>query len=73
MPGGGYVTTFTDITHFKDIERELQEVNETLEQRVQQRTQELREAIMSRTRVAKRQTGARRAFSRLPATICCSP
>jgi Na+/proline symporter/signal transduction histidine kinase/CheY-like chemotaxis protein len=47
MPGGGYVTTFTDITHFKDIERELQEINETLEQRVQQRTQELREAIQA--------------------------
>jgi len=45
MPGGGYVTTFTDITHFKDIERELQEINETLEQRVQQRTRELSEAI----------------------------
>jgi signal transduction histidine kinase/CheY-like chemotaxis protein len=47
MPGGGYVTTFTDITHFKDIENELQEINETLEQRVQQRTQELREAIQA--------------------------
>jgi len=45
MPGGGYVTTFTDITHFKDFERELQEINETLEQRVQQRTQELRQAL----------------------------
>jgi signal transduction histidine kinase len=45
MPGGGYVTTFTDITHFKDIERELQEINETLEQRVEQRTLELSEAI----------------------------
>jgi Na+/proline symporter/signal transduction histidine kinase len=45
MPGGGYVTTYTDITHFKDIEKELQEINETLEQRVQQRTRELREAI----------------------------
>jgi len=44
LPGGGYVTTFTDITHFKDIEHELQMVNETLEQRVQQRTSELREA-----------------------------
>ena len=43
LPGGGYVTTFTDITHFKDIERELQLVNETLEQRVQLRTTELRE------------------------------
>lgn len=44
LPGGGYVTTFTDITHFKDIEHELQLVNETLEQRVQQRTFELSEA-----------------------------
>ncbi len=38
MPGGGYVTTFSDITHFKEIESELQLINETLEQRVQQRT-----------------------------------
>jgi Na+/proline symporter/signal transduction histidine kinase/CheY-like chemotaxis protein len=45
MPGGGYVTTFTDITHFKEIERKLQEVNETLEQRVMQRTRELSDAI----------------------------
>jgi signal transduction histidine kinase/Na+/proline symporter len=44
MPGGGYVTTFNDITHFKDIEHELHVVNETLEQRVQQRTIELSEA-----------------------------
>jgi len=44
MPGGGYVTTFNDITHFKEIEHELQTVNETLEQRVQQRTFELRGA-----------------------------
>ena len=45
MPGGGYVTTFSDITHFKDIERELQLVNETLEQRVHQGTLEVREAL----------------------------
>jgi len=44
IPGGGYVTTFNDITHFKNIEHELQLVNETLEQRVQQRTFELRGA-----------------------------
>jgi len=43
MPGGGYVTTYSDISHFKDIERELQLINETLEQRVQQRTLELSE------------------------------
>jgi signal transduction histidine kinase len=45
LPGGGYVTTYTDITHFKEIERKLQEVNETLEQRVLQRTQELSDAV----------------------------
>jgi Na+/proline symporter/signal transduction histidine kinase len=45
LPGGGYVTTFSDISHFKDIESELQLINETLEQRVQQRTRELSEAI----------------------------
>ena len=44
MAAGGYVTTYNDITHFKDIERELQVSNETLEQRVQQRTFELRGA-----------------------------
>jgi Na+/proline symporter/signal transduction histidine kinase len=44
LPGGGYVTTFSDITHFKDIENKLQLINETLEQRVQQRTFELRGA-----------------------------
>jgi len=43
MPGGGYVTTFSDISHFKAIELELQQINETLEQRVQQRTLELSE------------------------------
>jgi signal transduction histidine kinase/Na+/proline symporter len=44
MPGGGYVTTFSDITRFKDIERELQLVNETLEHRVKHRTVELSKA-----------------------------
>lgn len=45
MPGGGYVTTFTDITHYKVIERELQEVNESLEQRVEDRTRALQDAV----------------------------
>ncbi|MCW8926684.1 MAG: PAS-domain containing protein, partial [Xanthomonadales bacterium] len=44
MPGGGYVTTFTDITHFKNIERRLQLAKQTLEQRVELRTSELSEA-----------------------------
>ncbi|MCF6264085.1 MAG: hybrid sensor histidine kinase/response regulator [Xanthomonadales bacterium] len=43
MPGGGYVTTYTDITSFKQIEQQLKEANELLEQRVQQRTAKLHE------------------------------
>ncbi|MEM1087734.1 MAG: PAS domain-containing hybrid sensor histidine kinase/response regulator [Pseudomonadota bacterium] len=43
-PGGGYVTTFSDIT--EDVEREqaLREANEQLEARVEARTKELSEA-----------------------------
>ena len=41
MPGGGFVMSFSDITVFRDAERSLKEVNESLEERVLQRTQEL--------------------------------
>ena len=41
MPGGGYVTTFTDITEDKRREQALIEANENLEARVKQRTEEL--------------------------------
>lgn len=44
MPGGGFVATFTDVTAFRQAERELKEVNETLEVRVAQRTAELAQA-----------------------------
>ncbi|MEL7041313.1 MAG: PAS domain-containing hybrid sensor histidine kinase/response regulator [Pseudomonadota bacterium] len=43
MPGGGYVTTFTDITEDKKRERALIEANETLEQRVADRTKDLKD------------------------------
>lgn len=43
MPGGGYVTTFTDITEDKHREQALIEANETLEQRVRNRTQALQD------------------------------
>ena len=41
MPGGGYVATFTDVTRFRLTEAELTRSNETLEQRVSERTREL--------------------------------
>ncbi|HEX7815601.1 hybrid sensor histidine kinase/response regulator [Dyella sp.] len=44
MPGGGFVATFTDVTAFRQAENALLRSNETLEQRVEERTRELAEA-----------------------------
>lgn len=44
IPGGGFVTTFADITHFKQTERRLGEAKEALEQRAAERTAELEQA-----------------------------
>lgn len=41
MPGGGYVTTFTDVTQDHERQQALMRANETLEQRVLLRTTEL--------------------------------
>ena len=45
LPGGGYVTTYSDVTAYKHAERALIEANETLEQRVERRTAELSDAL----------------------------
>ncbi|RZA21283.1 MAG: hybrid sensor histidine kinase/response regulator [Lysobacteraceae bacterium] len=50
LPGGGYVTSYSDITDYKRVERELREVNETLEHRVELRTREAESAQQSKTR-----------------------
>ena len=50
LPGGGYVTTYTDISDYKRVEQALRDANETLEQRVAERTQEAEAANQSRTR-----------------------
>jgi len=50
LPGGGYVTTYSDVTDYKRAEHALREVNETLEARVELRTREAEQANHSRTR-----------------------
>ncbi|MGG4773816.1 NahK/ErcS family hybrid sensor histidine kinase/response regulator [Paenalcaligenes sp. Me52] len=50
LPGGGYVTSYSDISHYVKVERELRDINETLEQRVAERTREAETAQESRTR-----------------------
>ena len=44
MPGGGYLTSFTDITEDAKVRAELERTLDELEQRVAERTAELREA-----------------------------
>ncbi|KPN21442.1 hypothetical protein AO715_13035 [Xanthomonas sp. Mitacek01] len=44
MPGGGFVATFTDVTAFRQTEHALRLSNETLEQRVAERTDSLDQA-----------------------------
>jgi len=48
--GGGYVTSYSDVTDYKRAEQALREANENLEQRVEQRTQEAESAQQSKTR-----------------------
>jgi len=57
MPGGGFVTTFADVTEYKRSEQALIEAKETLEQRVGQRTGELRQALEAQ-REAKQEAEA---------------
>lgn len=44
MPGGGFVTTYTDVTAKREAAEQLRDAKETLEERVRERTDELHEA-----------------------------
>ncbi len=50
MPGGGYVTTFTDVTDYKRVESELRALTGNLEARVAERTAELEQALEAQRR-----------------------
>jgi PAS domain S-box-containing protein len=56
-PGGGFVTSYTDVTEYVRAQRALEEANETLERRVQQRTralQQLNEELLVAKATAER-------------------
>jgi signal transduction histidine kinase len=57
MSAGGYVSTYTDITEFKLAEQALLEAKQGLEERVDQRTHELSQALEAQ-RSAKQQAEA---------------
>jgi signal transduction histidine kinase len=57
MPGGGFVTTFTDVTDYKRAEAALIEAKSGLEQRVEERTAELQAALEAQ-RSAKQEAEA---------------
>lgn len=44
LPGGGFVTTFTDITDFIQTQQALEEARDNLERKVEERTKALNEA-----------------------------
>jgi Na+/proline symporter/signal transduction histidine kinase/CheY-like chemotaxis protein len=58
MPGGGIVTTFTDITATVKAAEELERANETLERRVHERTEQL---TRLNTELARAKAGAEQA------------
>lgn len=64
LPGGGYLTTFSDITSYKRVENALREANETLEQRVAQRTGELEQSLVAEQRAVRQAESANQSRTR---------
>lgn len=64
LPGGGYLTTFSDVTPYKRVEHALREANETLEQRVARRTGELEQALVAEQRAVRQAEAANQSRTR---------
>ncbi|MBW8811739.1 MAG: PAS-domain containing protein, partial [Lysobacter sp.] len=56
LPGGGFVTSYADITAYKSAARDLRTLADTLERRVAQRTAELQEARREAERANRSKT-----------------
>lgn len=69
LPGGGYVTSYTDITEYKRVEQALRESNETLEARVILRTRELADAVDAQRRARKEAVDANQSKTRFIAAL----
>jgi hypothetical protein len=68
MPGGGYLTSFTDVTREAQMRGELEHTLEELESRVAARTRERPRPITA----WPNPRATRPVFWRLPATISCN-
>ena len=56
LPGGGYVTTYSDITEYIAIQEALEQTKQELEARVSQRTEELQQAKQDADRANESKT-----------------
>jgi Na+/proline symporter/CheY-like chemotaxis protein len=69
MPGGGFVMSFTDITAFREAEQALKGVNESLEQRVAERTRELSQLNTALTEAKAHAEAANQSKTRFLAAV----
>jgi Na+/proline symporter/signal transduction histidine kinase len=69
MPGGGFVMSFTDITAFREAEQALKGVNESLEQRVAERTRELSQLNLALTEAKAHAEAANQSKTRFLAAV----
>jgi Na+/proline symporter/signal transduction histidine kinase len=69
MPGGGFVMSFSDITAFREAEHALKGVNESLEQRVAERTHELSQLNVALTEAKGNAEAANQSKTRFLAAV----
>ncbi|MDB6146046.1 MAG: sensory box histidine kinase/response regulator [Pseudomonas sp.] len=69
MPGGGFVMSFTDITAFREAEQALKGANESLEQRVAERTHELSQLNVALTEAKGTAESANQSKTRFLAAV----